>query len=98
MLEGAAAADPEMRADWRYAVGLCVVLTWLRRHPDQLARKRERHEKRTIRALRYALGAEALEPDLKLYGGRRPELPRCRSRLEWGRASRRTPSTLAAGR
>ena len=39
-----------------------------------------------------------LDPDLKLHGSRRSELPRCRCRQQSARASRRTPSSLARRR
>lgn len=83
---------PEMRADRRHAVRarledgkrLGVVLAWLDGHLYALAGKREGHEQRTVRALRYAvaLSAEALDPDLKLHGGRRSALPHCHCRLK----------------
>ena len=106
MLEGAAPAGAEILADRRDTLGariengkrLSAGLSWLGRHLHQLAGKREGDEERPVRTLRHAvaLGAKALDPDLKLHGSRRSELPRCRFLPEWGRASRRTRSSLAS--
>ena len=81
-----------MRADRRHAVRarlengkrLGVVLAWLNGDLYALAGEREGHEQQTVSALGYAiaLGAEALDPDLKLHGGRRSTLPHCRCRLK----------------
>ena len=94
MLEGTAAAGAEILADRRDTLGarledgkrLGAGLSWLGRHLHQLAWKREGHEERPVGALRQAvaLGAKPLDPDLKLHGWRRSELPRCRCRPRIG--------------
>ena len=92
MLERTAAADPKCGQTGatrsglgsRMASGSAAVLAWLNGDLYALAGEREGHEQQTISALGYAiaLGAEALDPDLKLHGGRRSTLPHCRCRLK----------------
>ena len=77
---------PRMRADRRHAVRARLEngKRWLNGDLYALAGELKGYEQQTVSALGYAiaLGAEALDPDLKLHGGRRSALPHCRCRLK----------------
>jgi hypothetical protein len=87
VLERAAAAHAEMRADRSDALGALlkhveqrrVVALGIDGNPHPLARQSERHEDRPVGTFghRITLGSEPSDLDLKLHGGRRSGFPHC---------------------
>ena len=108
VLESAAAAHPEIGADWRHAVRARLehleqhgaVLARLERDLDPLARQRERHIDRAAEALRHAVtaGAEPADLDLELHGlslhgAHRSGIQHCRHGQGSANRSRRRPAS-----